>query len=227
MGSAFSKQFAVLLVLVLTMGRRHCVADDTRAILKTQGNVVVDGNPALPFSAIFPNALIETRKGASALIEEAGSHVEIGPDTIVAFESNELRLDHGSLSVLTFRSMVVKVGCIVVIPARNQETLFTVADQSGRVTVSAVRDDVNIKHSLKRRNASESARSDVTVRQGEQKSRNEKCGAFPYQSGAARAGVAAIFNSPYAEGIGAAAIAGTLCWLFCDTNGNPGSPWVP
>ena len=205
-----------------------CVAEDTGATLRTQGNVSVNGNPSSPSSAIFPNTLIETQKNGSASLEMTGSRVAIGPETIVEFEGDELKLEHGSLSVLAFRSMVVKVGCILVVPVRSEETLFQVTDQTGRVTVSAIRNDVNIKNSAKtRKSVTDSTRSEqVTVPQGEQKSRDENCGATPYETRAAPAGMQGWFNSPYATAAGAGGIAGLVCWLFCYSN-NPASPSVP
>jgi hypothetical protein len=222
------KRFTVLALILVTVARPCCVADDSGATLRTQGNVTVNGNPALTFSTIFPNTLIETEKGASALIEFTGSRVEIGPETIVEFEGNEVTLEHGSLSVLTFRSMTVKVSCILATPVHSNETLFTVTDLSGRFTVSAIRNDVEIKTSSKTsKSAADSTRAEeVTVHQGEQKSRDEKCGESHYETHAAPAGTAGWFSSPYAKIAAAGAVGGILCWIFCRSN-NPASPSIP
>jgi hypothetical protein len=218
-----------LLSAILALAPFDCAAQDTRGTLRAQGTVLVNGSAALPFSTIFPDARIETQKGASALIEVAGSRVEIPTETIVTFESDELILEHGSLSVLTFHSLRVKVRCLRAVPAHNEETLYTVTDQTGRVTVAAIRNDVNIENSSKRpKSVKDSVRSEqVTVRQGEQKSRDEKCGAaLPPNGGAAPAALGAILNSPYAVGVAASGV-GAICWFICRGSEGAASPAVP
>jgi len=194
-------------------------------MLRTQGHVRLDGNPALSSSAIFPHSLIETEKNSAAQIEDTGSRIEINADSVVEFDGNEIRLEHGSLSVLTFRGLIVKIGCLVATPVNNQETRFEVTDVSGRVSVSAVKSDVYIEYSSRNpKLAVASARSSrVTVVQGQQQSRDDRCGA-PGQS--VPAGTAGIFNSPYTQAIAAGGIIGTMCWVFCGS-GNPASPAVP
>lgn len=220
---------AISLIVIVAAMPTYSVADDAGATLRTQGHVSVDGNPALPFAAIFPNSRIETEKNSSALLELSGSRVEIGAETIIEFENNELRLEHGSLSVLTFRSLAVRVGCILAVPVRSEETLFTTVDDSGRVTVSAVRNDVNINTTAKRSKqvADKDRPEQVTVRQGEQKSRDEKCGASPFETRTVAAGIQGLFNSPYAQGLAAAGIVVTLCLVFCFGGDEPASPSVP
>ena len=96
------------------------------------------------------------------------------------FEGTELVLDHGSLSVNTSRGLRVRVGCLIVTPVNNAEwTHYDVADVDGKVTVSALKNDVNIDvRSRTPQQAKQAAHSNqVTVREGEQKSREEKCGA--------------------------------------------------
>jgi len=224
----FGHRLAIFVLAVSFTAKPAYCADETRATLRTQGHVLADGNEALPFAAIFPNTRIETNRHSSALLELKGSRVEIGAETVVEFEGDDMRLEHGSLSVLTFQSMIVKAGCILTIPVRGEETLFTVTYNDGRVMVSAVRNDVNIKNVSKspKRNAESSRSEQVTVNQGEQKTREDKCGAASAQSRAA-AGTGVLLNSPYAVGAGMAAIGGTLCWVFCSSSDTPVSPSIP
>ena len=98
---------------------------------------------------------------------------------MVQFEGNELVLDHGSLSVNTSRGLRVRVGCLTVTPVNDaQWTHYDVVDCDGKVTVSALKNDVYIDaRSSNPQQARQSSRSSrVTVREGEQKSREEKCG---------------------------------------------------
>ncbi len=198
------------------------------AILHTQGNVLLDGQPALSSSAIFPNSLIETKKNGFAAITLSGSRIEITEETVVTFSGDELILEHGSLSVLTFNEMAVKVGCLDVIPVSYEETRYDISDRSGRVIVNALKKDVSIKSKSQnsKKEAAAAHLREIVVREGEQKSREEKCGAGMNASGARAAATGDLLNSPYAVAAGAAGILGTLCWTFCPS-GAPASPSVP
>src|SRR5271157_3103717 len=150
--------------------------DNGAAVLHSSGSVLLNQNPAVPTSALFADDLIEIREGGAARIEAAGSAVDINSGTLVQFEGNELVLDHGSLSVNTSRGLRVRVGCVTVVPANEAWTDYEVTDTDGRVTVSARKNDVNIdSRAAKTQSAKESGRERVTLREGEQKSREEKC----------------------------------------------------
>jgi hypothetical protein len=204
--------------------------DTAAAILRSNGiGVLVNKNPAPASTALFSDDLIETQKDAVARLEASGSTADINPETIVQFEGNELVLDHGSLSVNTSRGLRVRVGCLTVTPVNDAEwTHYDVIDLDGKVTVSALKNDVNIDaRSSNPQQTKPSARSSrVTVREGEQKSREEKCGAAYMKTPSNIAGVGAIMNSPYVQIPAAGVIVGLTCWALC-SSGNPISPSAP
>lgn len=209
------------------------VADDVAAMLHTTGGgVLVNKYPAPESIALFSNDLIETQNTASARINVVGSTADIRPGTMIQFEGDELVLDHGSLSVNTSRGLRVRVGCLIVTPVNNAEwTQYDVADVDGKVTVSALKNDVNIDaRSRSPQQARASAHSDrVTVREGEQKSRDEKCGAADIKTkpGGRFSGVGAIMNSPWAIGAGIAGVGVMACLgVFCRGD-DPMSPAKP
>jgi hypothetical protein len=205
------------------------LANETAAaLLRSKDGVLLNKNPAPASSALFPDDLIETQKGAVARIEATGSAADINPETVIQFEADELVLDHGSLSVTTSRGLRVRVGCVTVTPANNEWTHYEVTDVDGKVTVSALKDDVNIdSRSANPQQARKSTRSDrVTVREGEQKSREEKCGAALIKASGAVAGRGAILNSVWAKGAGLAAIGAAACWALCHDD-DPMSPARP
>ena len=146
------------------------------------------------------------------------------------FKGNELVLEHGSLSVNTSRGMRVKVGCLTVTPVKNVEwTHYDVVDVDGKVTISALKSDVYIDATSNNpKQAKQSGHSDrIIVREGEQKSREKKCGAAYLKTPAAITGRGAIMNSPWAIGAGVAGIGAALCFgLFCQ-NDDPVSPTKP
>jgi hypothetical protein len=205
--------------------------DTSAAMLRSNGiGTLVNKNPAPASTALFSNDLIETRKNAAARIEASGSTADISPETIVQFEGNELVLEHGSLSVDTSRGLRVRVGCVTVTPVNDAEwTHYDVTDLDGKVTVSALKKDVNIDaRSGHPQQAGQPAHSSrVTVREGEQKSREERCGAADIKSPHAVAGVGAIMNSPWAIGAGVGGIVLLSCLGFFCRNDDPISPTKP
>ena len=204
--------------------------DSAAAMLRSNGvGVIVNNNPAQPSVALFSDDLIEIQKNSTARIEASGSAADLNAETMVQFEGDELVLDHGSLSVNTSRGMRVRVGCLTVTPANPTEwTHYDVIDRDGKVQVSALKNDVNIDaRSSTPQAAKQPEHSDrVTVREGEQKSREEKCGAADIKLSTRIPGIGAIMNSPYAIGGGIVGIGVLTCWALC-RSGNPISPTGP
>lgn len=208
------------------------VADDAAAaMLRSNGiGVLVNKNPAPASTALFSDDLIETQRNAVARIEASGSTADILPETMVQFRGDELVLDHGSLSVNTSRGLRVRVGCLIVTPVKNVEwTHYDVADVDGKVTVSALKNDVSIdsRDSSVKQLKQGSARSNrVIVHEGEQKSREEKCGGAYDRASGAVAAKGAILNSAWTKAAGVATIGGLTCWALCRGD-DPVSPSQP
>jgi hypothetical protein len=205
-------------------------ADETAAaMLRSSGSgVLINGNPAPTSIALFPNDLIETPHNAVARIELSGSTADINADTVMQFEGDELVLDHGSLSVSTTRGLRVRVGCVTITPVnRSQLTQYDVSDVNGKVTVNAAKSDVYIDSRAKKaqeaKNPSRSTRD--IVRESEQKSREEKCGAA-YMKGDNVPGLGALMNSMRAK-IVAVGVAGTMACLGLCHGDDPASPSKP
>ena len=204
------------------------MADDSgAAMLHHDGGALLNGNPAPASIAIFANDTVETRAQQQATINAAGSSVMLQPETLVQFEGDELILDHGTLLVSTSRGLRVRVGCITVTPATGEWTQYDVTDIDGKVKVAARKRDVNIDA---RGSKLQSARSGgqsqrVSVREGEQKTREEQCGVAPRSPGHIAA-KGAILNSPWVIGSSAAAIVVGTCLILCHGD-DPVSPSVP
>lgn len=206
------------------------LADDTgAAVLRSNSTGVLLNKTAVPAtSALFPDDLVETQKNAMARIEAAGSTADINSETVVQFEADELVLDHGTLSVNTSRAMKVRVGCLIVTPVNTDWTHYDVTDVDGKVTVSALKDDVYIdSRSANARPAKQRGESDrVTVREGEQKSGDEKCGGGYIKDSSRVPAIDAILNSAWAKGVGIGIAGGIGCFALC-RGSEPMSPWHP
>src|SRR5215471_14877874 len=92
----------LLMVVVLPVSLP--AEDAAGAMLHSNGTgVLVNKSTASASIAIFPNDLIETGKDTVARVEMTGSTANINLETMVQFESDELVLDHGGVSVNTTR----------------------------------------------------------------------------------------------------------------------------
>lgn len=193
-------------------------------MLHSNGGVLVNKNPAPASNALFPDDLIETPKGAVARIEAMGSTADINPDTVVQFEGDELVLEHGSVSVNTLRLLRVRVGCVTVTPVNADWTHYDVTDLDGKINVAALKNDVYLDaRSSSPQKASQKAAQPphfdrTIVREGEQKSRDEKCPAAPVKESVRLAGRGAIMNSPYVQWPAAGVIVGVTCWALCNSD---------
>jgi hypothetical protein len=216
----FHWRHLVCILLALILPLSAVAQDSASAMLRSNGiGVLVNQNSAPASMALFRDDLIETQKKAVARIEISGSTADLSPETMVQFEGDELVLDHGSLSVNTNRGLRVRVGCVTVTPVKDADwTQYEVTDLNGKVTASALKSDVYIdSRSNKTRQAKQSTQSNrEIVRETEQKSREEKCGAAYVRASVSTPGVGAILNSALARGVGLAA-AGVLTCLgtFC------------
>jgi len=207
------------------------MAQDATAILPTTGaGILVNKNNAAGSTALFADDLIETPNSAVARIEANGSTAEINPETMVQYEGDELVLDHGSLSVNTTRGLRVRVGCIIVTPVNpNDWAHYDVTDRDGKVTVSALKNDVYFE--ARDRNPQDvkkgtgSNRDRDIVREGEQKSRSEKCG-VAYMKSERMPGIGAIMNSAYAKWGAIAGVGVIACFGLCHPD-DPISPHKP
>jgi hypothetical protein len=202
-------------VIMVILPASLMAQDSARAMLHDDGGVWLNGNPAPNSSAIFLHDLVQTQKGNWAKIDAGGSTVTVHPETIVQFEGDELVLEHGSLQVNTSQGMKVRVNCITVIPLTQDWNRYDVTDVDGRVMVAAHQNDVKIHYQgAAARRSKLAASSDVTVHQGEQVTREERCGVPARPADAADAALATL-DTPWAIGIGTAAIGALTCWALC------------
>jgi hypothetical protein len=215
----------VCAVMIIILPASLMAQDSGRAMLHSDGGVWLNGNPAPNSSAIFLHDLVQTQKEHTAKIDADGSAVTVQPDTIVQFEGDELVLDHGSVQVNTSRGMRVRVNCMTVIPLTQEWTRYDVIDVDGKMTVAAHESDVKIHYQVAAARRSKQVLSpDVTVHQGEQVTREERCGAAARPAEVINAR-GAILNSLWARGAGVAAI-GLICLGVCHRD-DPISPSKP
>ena len=208
-------------VMIVIVPASMAAQGTDRALLHSDGGTWLNGKPAPASSAIFRNDHIETQAAHSAKIDVEGSTVMILPNTVVQFEGDELVLDHGSLQLNTVRQIKVRVNCVTVIPVTADWTQYDVSDIDGKVKVSAYKKDVKIHAPSAARRAKQGASTDNIVHEGEQSTREEKCGAGAWPT----PGTAPILDRPVAIGVGVGLIALT-CIIICRGD-DPVSPSKP
>jgi hypothetical protein len=189
-------------------------ADGPSAMVHSSGGVWVNGAEVADSTTVFGGDSLETKPGFVANLDTPGSSVLIQPESLVKFQGNFMVLEHGGVSVGTSTEMAVHVNCIRVEPVSNQRTQYDVTDLSGKVEVSADKNDVTIREESGRSKTDpkhDSGQSNV-VHEGHRENRYETtaCGAAPQPQGPASA-----LNTKWLEIGGVAGGAGLLCILLC------------
>jgi hypothetical protein len=213
-------------MMVVVMPASLMAQSSGGAMLHSDGGVWLNGNPAPNSSAIFPHDLVQTQKDHQAKIDADGSTATVQPDTIVQFEGDELVLDHGSVQVNTSRGMKVRVNCMTVIPVTQEWTRYDVIDVDGKMRVVAHQNDVNIHYQgTVARRSKPGTSLDATVHQGEQATREERCGVAARPAEVINA-KGAILNSTWAKLAGGGALISLCLFLVCRGD-DPISPAKP
>lgn len=196
------------------------VAD--RGLLYSGGGTWLNESPAPAVTAIFPDSLVQTQSGHSARINMEGTTVLIASETLLQFQGNELTLDHGNLNLDTTRGTKVLIGCIMVTPVTSDRTQYNVTDVDGRVKVIALKNDVKIHLHGAMRKSKQDSSSDLIVREGEQATRRDRCGAFTQPT----QGDGPILGRPLAWGVGLVIAGAVACLGLCHED-DPVSPSKP
>jgi hypothetical protein len=198
-----------------------------RGMLHDHGGTWLNGNVAPDSIVLFTNDLVETQKENTASIEVEGSAATVHPETRVQFQGDQLVLDRGAVEVNTGRQMKVRVNCMTVIPVAPERTRYEITDENRKVVVAAYENDVKIHYRGPGGvETKETLAMEVTVHQGEQVTREERCAAGTDVDDAIDAN-AGILNTWWAKGPGLAAIAVLTCWALCSGGGNAVSPSAP
>jgi hypothetical protein len=215
----------VTCVLLLLLPVSLFAADTNAAMLYTNGAAWINGaHVPRSSSAIFSGDLVQTRSDSIANINESGSTITVLSDSLVKFESASLEIEHGGVRVSTSKGVATTAGDVKVIPASNTWTEFNVTDVDGTVRIAARKGDLTIsdgKGTMTLAQGQETTRdeSSDTEQQGKKKNKRRSGAASPAASGGA-------LSSPYAIGIGGAAIIGVTAWVLLK-NDDPASPTVP
>ena len=225
MGKSALRSMVSCVLLFLFPGSLFA-ADSNAAMLYTNGAAWVNGaHVPRASSAIFSGDLLQTRSDSVANINQPGSTITILSDSLVQFQGASVDIQHGGVTVATSKGIAATAGDVKVAPASDSWTEFNVIDVDGTVRIHASKGALTISD----------GKEVATLAQGQDTTRDESSGTSDNnnkkknkkrQSGATAAAGGGIMNSPYAIGIGAAAVAGVATWVLVKSD-NPASPTKP
>ena len=188
--------------------------DQPAAMLYAHGTALLNGNSIASSSAIFSGDLVETSSDSAANINASGSIVLVRNDSLVQYQGNAVKLEHGGVTISTSKALATRAGDVTVSPAASVWTDFEVRDVDGTVQIAARKGDLTI---------SDDTGTTTTLAQGQQTTRDDsqsqnddkkKKKKKRRAAGAAPAAGGGILDSPWAIGIGGGAVAGATAWVL-------------
>src|ERR1700758_4475019 len=114
------------------------------AMLYTRGGTALNGTAVPRSSALFSGDLVQTGADSVANINATGSTGLILNDSLVQYEGESLKLEHGGITVSTSKSMSAHAGEVKISPAKGVLTEFEVRDVDGRVQIAARKGELTI-----------------------------------------------------------------------------------
>jgi hypothetical protein len=213
----------VVYLLVLVFPAGLFAGDMTpAAMLYSHGGTMLNGTAVPRSSALFPGDLVQTGADSVANINSTGSTLLVLNDSLIQYEGDSLKLEHGGVSISTSKSMSAKAGDIKISPAKDVLTEFEIRDVDARVQIVARKGDLSVtdQNGTSTLAQGEETTKDESSPQSGTKNKRHQAGPVP---GAAPGSAGAILDSPWVVGIGGGAIIGTTIWVLIQSD-NPASP---
>jgi hypothetical protein len=211
---------ALSCVLVVVLPASMWAADSGAAMLYTNGTAWINGASVPKSSAVFSGDLVQTRADSVANIKAVGSMLLVLPDSLVEFQANAIKLEHGRITITTSKSMATQVGTLKIAPASSNWTEFEVTDTDGSVHIAARKGDLTLTD----------ASGTTTLAQGQETTREETSAKKKRDQGGAGAAPAAaggVLDTALAVGIGAGVAAGLLVWALGINSDDAVTPSMP
>jgi hypothetical protein len=190
-------------VLMSVLPASMFAADANAAMLYTNGTAWINGGTVPKSSAIFSGDLVQTKADSVASIKAPGTNVLVSSDSLVQFQGDAVKLEHGGMNVGTSKSVAARIGGLRVVPASASWTEFEVRDTDSAIKIVARKGDLTLidaDGTTTLPQGQETTR-DETQEKGEKK-RDRGTGAMPAAGGG-------ILDSPVAIAIGAGAVGWT------------------
>jgi hypothetical protein len=203
----------ILSCMLLVIFPAAFAVDQPAAMLYAHGTALLNGNSIARSSAIFSGDLVETSSDSAANINASGSIVLVRNDSLVQYQGNAVKLEHGGVTISTSKALATRAGDVTVSPAASVWTEFEVRDVDGTVQIAARKGDLTISDdsgtTTTLAQGQETTRDDSQSREDKKKKKKKRRAA-----GAAPAAGGSILTSPWAIGIGGGAVAGATAWVL-------------
>ena len=210
-------------VIVVILSAALFAADQPAAMLYSHGTALLNGNSMARSSALFSGDLVQTDADSVANINATGSSILVLNDSLVQYEGSGLKLEHGGVSISTSKLLATRVGNVTVSPVSGVWTEFEVRDVDGRVQIAARKGDLSVSDDA---GTTTLAQGQETTRDDSQQTEEQKKKRKKRVAAAYIPATGAIFDSPWAIGIGAGLVAGGTVWALVQ-GGAPVSPAIP
>jgi hypothetical protein len=198
-------------------------ADSGLAMVYSNGTTQLNGFGLPKSSAIFPGDLVQTTAGSVAKINASGSSLIVLSDSLVQFEGNAVKLEHGGVAVSTSKAMATRAGGVTVTPTASVWTQFDVTDVDGQVQIKAQKGDLTVQDDA---GTTTLAQGQQTTREESEPQQNNKNKKKRRAGGAVPGAAGGALDSPIAIGIGFGAVAGLTTWVLVKGD-EPVSPVKP
>lgn len=219
--SAYVRTASCILVLVVPSS---IYAGETTpaAMIYTRGQTMLNGMAVPRSSALFAGDLVQTGLDSVANINATGSTILVLNDSLIQYEGDALKLEHGGITVSTSKSMSARAGDVKVAPYKNVPTEFEIRDVDGRVQIAARRGDLSISD---QNGTTTLAQGQETTREessspNDKKRKRREGGPVP---GGTPGAAGAILNSPWVVGVAGGAALGVTAWVLVQGD-EPASP---
>lgn len=207
-------------MMVVVFPAALLAADQPAAMLYSHGTALLNGNSITRSSAIFSGDLVQTRADSVANINATGSAVLVLNDSLVQYQGNAVKLEHGGVTISTSKSLATRAGDVTVSPAGSGWTDFEVRDVDGTVQIAARKGDLTISDDTGTTTLAQGQQTTRDDSQYDDKSKKKK---KRREAGAAPAAGGGTLDNPWVIGIAGGAIAGATAWVLIQGD-EPASP---
>jgi hypothetical protein len=223
--SAYFKILSGIMVAVFPLSLLGAESTPS-AMLYSHGVTMLNGSSFPKSSALFSGDLIQTGADSVANISAAGSTVLILDDSLVQYEGNGVKLEHGGVTISTSKLMATRIGDVTVSPVANVWTEFEVRDVDGTIRIAARTGDLTVSDGIGTTTLAQGQETTRDESQSQDNSQEQQKKKKKKAAADVPAASVGILNSPEAIGIAGGIILGGGVWVLIQ-GGSPVSPAKP
>ena len=133
-------------LMIVLLPASLIAADSGAAIVRPYGPAWLNGVAVEQSSAIFPGDLAQTGSSSALKIRASGSSITVMSDSTVRLGEGQVSVEHGSVQMVTAKSMFARAGIITATPAASDWTEFELTHRNGAVEITALKGELRINN---------------------------------------------------------------------------------